>query len=250
MYDPRLGRFLQRDPASPPAGGDNVYAYAGSNPADVIDPLGLEVALEGARVTREGKEAFAFIITTVAKTAEEWRKQQEASTKRQGYRPPVSAYTESIRRPQVTCQAKGKACVITVEKLVYWAEVFVPGAKVTFPGPNTEEDVALLLKHEGFHAQHNVEIAKNYAAALTKERTCTYDEPQTDESCRAKAKEVETFIIQKLKEYQKAAEAEFHSKLGGMGAVKKETEETQNAGDVAARASIKKLNYQDWSCPK
>lgn len=40
MYDPVLGRFLQRDPVRPPVGGDNLYAYVGDRPASGTDPLG------------------------------------------------------------------------------------------------------------------------------------------------------------------------------------------------------------------
>ena len=39
-YDPRIGRFLQRDPIGI-AGGLNVYAYVGNDPLTAVDPLGL-----------------------------------------------------------------------------------------------------------------------------------------------------------------------------------------------------------------
>jgi RHS repeat-associated protein len=38
-YDPALGVYLSRDPLSP--AGENAYVYAGANPINVIDPLGL-----------------------------------------------------------------------------------------------------------------------------------------------------------------------------------------------------------------
>ena len=47
-YDPRVGRFVSKDPISY-AGGLNLYAYA-PNPVEWIDPLGLariENAVEG-----------------------------------------------------------------------------------------------------------------------------------------------------------------------------------------------------------
>jgi RHS repeat-associated protein len=41
-YDPSRGRFLTRDPISYD-GGINVYAYGRSNPANIIDPSGLDI---------------------------------------------------------------------------------------------------------------------------------------------------------------------------------------------------------------
>jgi len=43
-YDPRVGRFVNRDPISY-GGGMNVYAYAGSNPVNGMDRTGLEEEL-------------------------------------------------------------------------------------------------------------------------------------------------------------------------------------------------------------
>jgi hypothetical protein len=40
MYDATQGRFLQRDPAGPDAGGPDLYAYALDRPVQVVDPLG------------------------------------------------------------------------------------------------------------------------------------------------------------------------------------------------------------------
>jgi RHS repeat-associated protein len=42
-YDPELGRFLQTDPIGT-SGGINFYAYAGNDPVNFIDPLGLELS--------------------------------------------------------------------------------------------------------------------------------------------------------------------------------------------------------------
>src|SRR5262245_59311001 len=40
MYDATLGRFLQRDPLGPAAGGTS-YEYASDNPSLYVDPAGL-----------------------------------------------------------------------------------------------------------------------------------------------------------------------------------------------------------------
>src|SRR5262249_11961356 len=40
-YDPRLGRWLSRDPIGE-GGGFNLYAYCGNDPVNRHDPLGLE----------------------------------------------------------------------------------------------------------------------------------------------------------------------------------------------------------------
>ena len=42
-YDPRLGRFISEDPMGFNAGDPNFYAYVFSNPANRVDPSGLEV---------------------------------------------------------------------------------------------------------------------------------------------------------------------------------------------------------------
>lgn len=46
-YDPRLGRFLQRDPVGY-AAGPNLYSYVENNPTTWVDPLGLEKERIGA----------------------------------------------------------------------------------------------------------------------------------------------------------------------------------------------------------
>ena len=41
-YDPELGRFISRDPLGLAGGDVNLYRYAGNNPVNRIDPMGLE----------------------------------------------------------------------------------------------------------------------------------------------------------------------------------------------------------------
>jgi RHS repeat-associated protein len=50
-YDPDLGRWLSRDPIGE-AGGINLYGYAGSNPSNTADPLGLFYRVYSEEETR------------------------------------------------------------------------------------------------------------------------------------------------------------------------------------------------------
>ncbi|MBE7458545.1 MAG: RHS repeat-associated core domain-containing protein [Planctomycetia bacterium] len=45
-YDPSTGRFLQRDPMGI-GGGANVYAYVLNRPSSTVDPLGLQIMVNG-----------------------------------------------------------------------------------------------------------------------------------------------------------------------------------------------------------
>jgi RHS repeat-associated protein len=46
-YDPATGRWLQKDPISFRGGDTNLYAYAGGDPVNFVDPSGLDVWIEG-----------------------------------------------------------------------------------------------------------------------------------------------------------------------------------------------------------
>lgn len=69
MYDPRLGRWLSRDPIRE-RGGVNLYRYVGNNPVNQTDPLGLfaiQVGVGGgftAALTGGGEVTYALVITT------------------------------------------------------------------------------------------------------------------------------------------------------------------------------------------
>lgn len=63
-YDPSLGRYIQADPIGLD-GGDNLYAYAGGNPINRIDPLGLR----SATVADVGGFAFEWWLKRQARPA-------------------------------------------------------------------------------------------------------------------------------------------------------------------------------------
>lgn len=58
-YDPALGRFIAEDPSGR-AGGVNAYAYAGDDPADLVDPFGMKAkppcGPDGRRFTTPAEE--------------------------------------------------------------------------------------------------------------------------------------------------------------------------------------------------
>jgi hypothetical protein len=62
-YDPRLGRWLSRDPLGE-AGGFNLYAYCGNDPVNRHDPLGLSDWLE-MKVIGDGTGLFAAMLSYV-----------------------------------------------------------------------------------------------------------------------------------------------------------------------------------------
>ncbi len=74
-YDPDAGRFLSRDPAWPAVDAPfelNPYAYAGANPVQFVDPLGLKTTIQSsdqlydvnAPVYTIGGQEYQIFITT------------------------------------------------------------------------------------------------------------------------------------------------------------------------------------------
>jgi uncharacterized protein RhaS with RHS repeats len=57
-YDPQTGRFLSQDPIGL-AGGVNLYAYAGNNPASYSDPFGLMICCPQDKKGDANKRAIA-----------------------------------------------------------------------------------------------------------------------------------------------------------------------------------------------
>ncbi|RZJ61347.1 MAG: type IV secretion protein Rhs, partial [Flavobacterium sp.] len=73
-YDPRIGRFISKDPIKL-AGGLNLYAYA-PNPCEWVDPLGLiSCGLTGNDV------GDASNLPVIAKGSKEWKKASESIKK-------------------------------------------------------------------------------------------------------------------------------------------------------------------------
>jgi len=60
-YDPEVGRWLQRDPILFGGGDTNLYAYAGGDPVNAIDPNGLDIWIEGS----SGKEPSAHMSIAI-----------------------------------------------------------------------------------------------------------------------------------------------------------------------------------------
>jgi len=50
-YDPRIARWLQRDPIDASSGDPNLYRYAGNDPVNYRDPTGTEIQDEFTSVT-------------------------------------------------------------------------------------------------------------------------------------------------------------------------------------------------------
>jgi len=64
-YAPQLGRYIEPDPLGRLGSGNNSYAYAGDNPANLIDPLGL--CPNNGRTTCRGTAMFTGVGGNQAK---------------------------------------------------------------------------------------------------------------------------------------------------------------------------------------
>jgi RHS repeat-associated protein len=60
VYDPAVGRWLSRDPIGE-MGGQNVYAYVGGNPVNLIDPMGLAPGDSFSSVQAAAIDALRYI---------------------------------------------------------------------------------------------------------------------------------------------------------------------------------------------
>src|SRR5438105_1139205 len=69
-YDPRIGRFLSRDPIGE-TGGFNLYGYCGNDPVNRNDPLGLrypwETIREGRARRKMARQEWNDSVKTMAK---------------------------------------------------------------------------------------------------------------------------------------------------------------------------------------
>jgi RHS repeat-associated protein len=60
-YDPQIGRFISEDPIRFAGGDVNLYAYAGNNPVNYVDPWGKRVFGRGDDEYRLGSTKLTFL---------------------------------------------------------------------------------------------------------------------------------------------------------------------------------------------
>lgn len=99
VYDPRMGRWLQRDPLGY-VDGMSLYAYVGNDPAGAIDPMGLmeEDGAERSRLIRKAREYGVIGKVDAGSSIGDIKKvvsQHEKAVRRYGE---ASDLTESVTR--------------------------------------------------------------------------------------------------------------------------------------------------------
>lgn len=126
-YDPRMGRFIHPDPIRFESGDPNFYCYVRNNPANKIDPTGLQAqSLQDANDQRVKNGLPPF-------TPEEWERMNDKS------RTPSDRLT-------ATWGGDGKPT----------------GIWVCIPLPETAEDKVRILKLKGYDAEIVVRDGKRY----------------------------------------------------------------------------------------
>ena len=94
MYSPTDGRFLQPDPIGY-AAGVNLYAYAGNDPLNATDPLGLDCVSAGGTTS-----CMTSVYSVSFPTPKGWQDFTSSSTNYHFYSTPANAGSASPARAQ------------------------------------------------------------------------------------------------------------------------------------------------------